>query len=68
MVAQSRVLLAEVRKLARVRLEREPVGQTLFPTALIHEVNLRLMKNDQPWDSRGSHRQNVHTLVCAGIR
>src|SRR5437763_8198318 len=45
----------ELRKLAAHRLARETPGQTLQPTALVHEVYLRLVgEEDEPhWDSRG---------------
>ena len=44
----------ELRKLAAQRMAQEPSGQTLQPTALVHEAYLRLM-GDGPveWDSRG---------------
>jgi RNA polymerase sigma factor (TIGR02999 family) len=45
----------ELRQLAARRLEREPSGQTLQATALVHEAYLRLVKDDaeRPWDHRG---------------
>lgn len=43
----------ELRKLAAVRLAAEPAGQTLQPTALVHEVYLRLAANGAQWDNRG---------------
>jgi len=44
----------ELRKLARARLRKLPPGQTLQPTALVHEAYLRLVDGDDPaWDSRG---------------
>jgi RNA polymerase sigma factor (TIGR02999 family) len=45
----------ELRRLARRRLAHEAPGQTLQPTALVHEVYLRLIgdKKDVSWDSRG---------------
>lgn len=45
----------ELRSLARQRLARELPGQTLQPTALVHEVFLRLVGGQNPasWDSRG---------------
>ncbi len=45
----------ELRRLAAQRLTREAAGQTLEPTALVHEAYLRLVGRDadQPWDSRG---------------
>jgi len=45
----------ELRKLAAARLGDERAGQTLQPTALVHEAYLRLVDTDraQPWNSRG---------------
>ena len=45
----------ELRKLAAQKLARETPGQTLQPTALVHEAYLRLLGEDeeQHWDSRG---------------
>jgi len=49
----------ELRKLAAHKLAHETPGQTLQPTALVHEAYLRLVLNPQregqkepPWDSR----------------
>jgi RNA polymerase sigma factor (TIGR02999 family) len=45
----------ELRKLAAQKLAREEPGQTLQPTALVHEAYLRLVDVEkvQHWDSRG---------------
>jgi RNA polymerase sigma factor (TIGR02999 family) len=45
----------ELRKLAAQRLQQEKPGQTLQPTALVHEAYLRLVDVDQPpqWNGRG---------------
>jgi RNA polymerase sigma factor (TIGR02999 family) len=43
----------ELRKLAAVRMAAEKPGQTLQATALVHEAYLRLVDNEQPWNSRG---------------
>jgi RNA polymerase sigma factor (TIGR02999 family) len=46
----------ELRKLAAHHLAREKVGQTLQPTALVHEAYMRLVRadgEDVRWDSRG---------------
>jgi RNA polymerase sigma factor (TIGR02999 family) len=45
----------ELRRLAAQRLAQEKPGQTLQPTALVHEAYLRLVGADpaQPWNSRG---------------
>ena len=45
----------ELRKLAAVRLADEKPGQTLQPTALVHEAYLRLVGGEQlqDWNGRG---------------
>jgi RNA polymerase sigma factor (TIGR02999 family) len=45
----------ELRKLAAQKLGQEAPGQTLQPTALVHEAYLRLVGEDQElhWNSRG---------------
>jgi RNA polymerase sigma factor (TIGR02999 family) len=45
----------ELRKLAADRLAQEEPGNTLQPTALVHEAYLRLVgaSDSQSWDSRG---------------
>jgi RNA polymerase sigma factor (TIGR02999 family) len=45
----------ELRKLAAARLAEEKPGQTLQPTALVHEAYLRLVGGNQPrdWNGRG---------------
>jgi RNA polymerase sigma factor (TIGR02999 family) len=45
----------ELRKLAAAWLATEAPGQTLQPTALVHEAYLRLLGPlpDQPWNGRG---------------
>jgi RNA polymerase sigma factor (TIGR02999 family) len=44
----------ELRTLARARLKKIPPGQTLQPTALVHEAYLRVVGNEDPgWDGRG---------------
>jgi RNA polymerase sigma factor (TIGR02999 family) len=49
------LLYDELRRLAAQQLGREKAGQTLQPTALVHEAYLRLVgKGDEPhWDGRG---------------
>jgi RNA polymerase sigma factor (TIGR02999 family) len=43
----------ELRRLARAKMAREKPGQTLQPTALVHEAWLRLGGNDKPgWKNR----------------
>jgi RNA polymerase sigma factor (TIGR02999 family) len=44
----------ELRKMAGARMARERPGQTLQPTALVHEAFLRLFGKDKPnWENRG---------------
>jgi RNA polymerase sigma factor (TIGR02999 family) len=46
----------KLRRLAAQKLAHEKVGQTLQPTALVHEAYLRLVGKDrggQQWDGRG---------------
>jgi RNA polymerase sigma factor (TIGR02999 family) len=50
------LVYGELRRLAAQKLAREAPGQTLQPTALVHEAYLRLVgkgNEGQPWDSRG---------------
>src|SRR5262249_6941343 len=48
------LVYAELRHLAALKLAQEKPGQTLQPTALVHEAYLRLVGNGQEphWDSR----------------
>jgi len=41
-----------LRELARAKLAKEPSGQTLQPTALVHEAYLKLVRSDQTWNDR----------------
>jgi RNA polymerase sigma factor (TIGR02999 family) len=44
----------ELRRMAAQKLAQEPAGQTLQPTALVHEAYLRLVGDGEyRWDSRG---------------
>ncbi len=44
----------ELRRLAASRMSNEAAGQTLQPTALVHEAWLRLVGNEnQKWDNKG---------------
>jgi RNA polymerase sigma factor (TIGR02999 family) len=48
------LVYGELRVLAAQRLAREKPGQTLQPTALVHEAYLRLVGNDEAmWDGHG---------------
>lgn len=42
----------ELRRLAHARMRRERPGQTLQPTALVHEAYLRVIGDDARWDDR----------------
>src|SRR5262245_11386375 len=47
------VVYAELRRLAAVLAGRLPPGQTLQPTALVHEAYLRLVGEEDPgWNGR----------------
>lgn len=47
------LVYAELRRLARVKMARERPGQTLTPTALVHEAYLRLVGDDESgWENR----------------
>jgi RNA polymerase sigma factor (TIGR02999 family) len=43
---------AELRKIAAAYMRRERPGQTLQPTALVHEAYLRLARSGAPWADR----------------
>ena len=49
------LVYGELRKLAAAKMSHESPGQTLQPTALVHEAYLRLVnvKGAQHWNSRG---------------
>lgn len=48
------LVYAELRSLARARLGHVPAGNTLQPTALVHEAYMKLVGNRDPgWDNRG---------------
>lgn len=48
------LVYGELRKLARIRMGKIPAGNTLQPTALVHEAYLRLVGDADPnWNSRG---------------
>lgn len=49
------LVYGELRKLAAQRLAKEPPGQTLQATALVHDAFIRLVDADrqQEWNSRG---------------
>jgi RNA polymerase sigma factor (TIGR02999 family) len=49
------IVYDELRRLAADRMAQEKAGQTLQPTALVHEAYVRLVAGDQArhWDSQG---------------
>lgn len=48
------LVYAELRRLAAARMVQEAPGQTLQPTALVHEAWLRLVSDsDRTWENRG---------------
>ena len=48
------LVYGELRRLAAARMAREMAGQTLQPTALVHEAWLRLVgEGDRTWQNRG---------------
>ena len=54
------LVYGELRRLAAAKMAREPPGQTLQPTALVHEAWLRLGADAQPnWQNR------AHFLAAA---
>jgi len=57
---------AELRRLARGQLRREPEGHSLQPTALVHEAYLRLVKADVDWQDR-THFLSVAARVMRRI-
>lgn len=47
------LVYGELRRLARARMSRERPGQTLQPTALVHEAYLRLVRDEAArWENR----------------
>jgi RNA polymerase sigma-70 factor, ECF subfamily len=57
---------AELRRLARGQLRREPDGHSLQPTALVHEAYLRLVNADVDWQDR-THFLSVAARVMRRI-
>lgn len=63
----------ELRRLARSRIARLAPGQTLQPTALVHEAYLRLVRAEDPgWDGRrhffGAAAQAMHEILTEQAR
>ncbi len=57
----------ELRRLAAARLAQEAAGQTLQPTALVHEAYLRLIGNDRG-DVRWDHRGHFFAAAAEAMR
>ncbi len=48
------LVYADLRRLAQSRMAKTPPGNTLQPTALVHEAYIRLIGDEDPsWNSRG---------------
>ncbi len=56
---------AELRRLAGSKMSREKPGQTLQPTALVHEAYLRLVKDD---DARWQNRAHFFAAAAEAMR
>ena len=61
------VVYAELQKLAASYLRNERLGHTLQPTALVHEVYARLVKQDQPDYQSRCHFMGVAAQVMRQI-
>jgi RNA polymerase sigma factor (TIGR02999 family) len=46
------LLYEHLRAMARAKLSHESAGQTLQPTALVHEAYLKLVRSEKPWADR----------------
>lgn len=67
------LVYAELRKLAAARLRKLPPGQTLQPTALVHEAFVELVgKGDPGWNGRGhffgAAAQAMHDILVDQAR
>lgn len=60
------LLYAELRGLARARMAGTPPGNTLQPTALVHEVYLRLVGKDDPM--MGKSRGHFFAVAAQAMR
>ncbi len=62
----------QLRNLARHRLAAQPPGQTLQPTALVHEAYLRVAKDDQHWNGKAhffaAAAESMRRIVVDSIR
>jgi RNA polymerase sigma factor (TIGR02999 family) len=67
------VVYSELRKLAAARMAGEPDGQTLQPTALVHEAWLRMVGNgNRTWQNRahffGAAAQAMRRILIENAR
>jgi RNA polymerase sigma factor (TIGR02999 family) len=67
------VLYDELRSIARRKMEREPRGQTLQATALVHEAYVRLVgERDPGWNGRahflGAAAEAMHRILIERAR
>ena len=60
------LVYADLRRLARGQLRREPTGHSLQPTLLVHEAYLRLAGADVTWQNR-THFLSVAARVMRRI-
>lgn len=63
----------ELRRIARFRMSQLPAGQTLQPTALVHEAFIRLVGDEMPsWESRahffGAAAQSMRDILVDQAR
>jgi RNA polymerase sigma factor (TIGR02999 family) len=61
-----RLLYTELRGLARARMAATPPGNTLQPTALVHEAYLRLVGKDDP--ALGKNRAHFFAAAAQAMR
>ncbi len=61
------LVYAELKRMAGAYLSREPAGQTLQPTALVHEAYLRLAGADDPDFQNGTHFRSVAARIMRQI-
>jgi RNA polymerase sigma factor (TIGR02999 family) len=68
------LIYADLRRLAAARLARTPPGNTLQPTALVHEAYISLVRSERPegWDGRahffGAAAQAMREILVAQAR
>lgn len=61
-----RLVYSELRRLARARMARTPPGNTLQPTALVHEAYLRLVGKDD--EKLGKSRGHFFAAAAQAMR